>query len=95
MMDLDAARAELDKIASALEEDILIWNERRMLERREGDHDASWGSMTSGDDHTDSEYLAEVFAWNEATSQRGPLPAPPHRAIKITTAGGKSRRLRR
>ena len=36
-----------------------------------------------------------MFARIEAMRQRGPLPKPPHRAIKITTAGGKSRRLRR
>lgn len=91
MMELNAARAELDKIAGALEEEILIWNERRILERRELAIIAKLAKSVTGDLTANFD---EMFARMEALHERGPLPAPPHRAIRITTAGGKSRRLR-
>ena len=62
MMELSAARAELDKVSSALEEDILIWNERAALERREARTLMQLGvSMASGDITIDV-YLAQVLA---------------------------------
>ena len=95
MMDLNAARAELDKVASALEEDILIWNERATLDRRERAAIAKLAKSVTGDLTDNPQHIEEMFALMEALLKRGPLPEPPHRAIRITTAGGKSHRLRR